>query len=207
GVHRPHHPQACPRLIPSAFASRAALLASLVVLALAGCTRSPEEADASVTVALENDIQTLDPAMLSDPYTSRVGWQMYGGLVGFEEGRPVPLIAESWEPSADLRTWTFRIRPGVYFHRSAHFGTPDSTRSVTADDVVYSYTRFARGIGSFVFADLLEGLGDYVAGTTDTVSGLVALDSLTFQVRLTRPDPSFIYRITSPYLGIMAREV
>jgi len=192
---------------PSHSGRKAVLVVGLLIFGSTGCERPGRDASAALVIALENDVQTLDPASLSDPYTSRVVWQMYEGLVGFEDGRPVPLLAASWQNSPDMRSWTFRIRPNVYFHRSGLFNTPDSTRSVTAADVVYSYTRFARGIGSFVFSDLVEGLPAYVSGSAETVSGLVAVDSLTFQVRLTRPDPSFIYRITSPYLGVMAREV
>ncbi|WP_026248635.1 ABC transporter substrate-binding protein [Streptomyces sp. LaPpAH-108] len=43
-----------------------------------------------------------------------------------------PRLATSWEPSADLKTWKFRIAKGAVFHD----GTP-----VTADDVVWSLKR------------------------------------------------------------------
>lgn len=40
-----------------------------------------------------------------------------GGLVDFDEkGEPKPAIAESWEPSADLKTWTFKLRRGAEYH-------------------------------------------------------------------------------------------
>ena len=37
------------------------------------------------------------------------------------DGRPVPLLAESWKTSTDLRTWTFRLRQGVNFHNGEPF--------------------------------------------------------------------------------------
>lgn len=43
-----------------------------------------------------------------------------------------PRLAASWEPSADLRTWRFKVAPGAVFHD----GTP-----VTADDIVWSLRR------------------------------------------------------------------
>jgi peptide/nickel transport system substrate-binding protein len=46
-----------------------------------------------------------------------------------------PRLAASWEPSRDLRTWTFRIAEGAVFHD----GTP-----VTAEDVVWSLQRLRR---------------------------------------------------------------
>jgi len=36
-------------------------------------------------------------------------------------GVPVPLLAERWAASPDLRVWTFRLRPGVKFHNGEPF--------------------------------------------------------------------------------------
>lgn len=48
------------------------------------------------------------------------------------EDNTAPRLAASWEPSKDLKTWTFKIAKGAVFHD----GTP-----VTADDVVWSLKR------------------------------------------------------------------
>ena len=162
----------------------------------------------NIVVPIENDIQTLDPSQLSDPYTSRIVWQIYQGLVGLSnEGKPIPVLAESWKSSNNFRKWTFRIRPNVYFHENEAFREERKTRSITSNDVLYSYTRFAKGFGSFIFSNLVVGLDDYLSGATNSISGFRATDKHTFEINLTRPDPSFIYRITSPYLCIMPREV
>src|SRR5262245_57899640 len=42
---------------------------------------------------------------------------------------PVPVLAESWESSADARTWTIHLRHGVKFHNG---------KELDADDVVFS---------------------------------------------------------------------
>ncbi len=41
----------------------------------------------------------------------------------------MPELAESWEASADVKTWVFKIRTGVEFHNG---------KTLTAEDVVYS---------------------------------------------------------------------
>jgi peptide/nickel transport system substrate-binding protein len=40
-----------------------------------------------------------------------------GGLVDFDDKmEPKPAIAESWEPSSDLKIWTFKLRRGAEYH-------------------------------------------------------------------------------------------
>jgi peptide/nickel transport system substrate-binding protein len=40
-----------------------------------------------------------------------------GGLVDFDDKmQPKPAVAESWEPSSDLKTWTFKLRRGAEYH-------------------------------------------------------------------------------------------
>jgi len=172
------------------------------------CSTTDDQKEFSIVIPSENDIQTLDPTILSDPYTSRIVWQIYEGLVGLDnEGKGIPLIAESWSSNENNTIWTFQIRPGVYFHKSKYFENQDSTRSVNAYDVLYSYNKYAKGFGSFVFSGLVQGFDSYLQNLSNTVSGFNVKDSTTFEVLLINSDPSFIYRITSPYMGIVPKEV
>lgn len=170
-----------------------------------GRQREPSHA---VTIPLEGDIQTLDPAALSDPTTSRVVWQIYEGLVGLNaENSVVPMLAESWNSPDGGRTWIFRVRANVLFHPNPAFAGEEQTRAVRAEDVVWSVERLARGFGSFVFGGLVQGFDEYVKGEAKHIKGLTATAENEITFALTRNDPSFLYRITSPYLGIMPREV
>src|SRR5918999_6428543 len=51
-----------------------------------------------------------------------------------EDGSPVPLLAESWEASDDVKQWRFKIRKGVTFHDG---------KEMTAEDVVATLKRHA----------------------------------------------------------------
>lgn len=44
-----------------------------------------------------------------------------------------PYLAESWEPSDDLKTWTFRLRQGVKWNNGDDF---------TSDDVIFNFKRW-----------------------------------------------------------------
>ena len=182
----------------------------LILLVFFGASCRPDRDRTDVhrlVIPAENDIQTISPLILSDPHTTRIVWQMYEGLLGLDEdGNPVPVIAESWEANDDFTEWTFHIRPDIYFHTSTLFDGPDHTRSVTARDVERSYESFAKGFGSFVFTEIVEGFDAFIQNETDDISGFEAVDEMTFRIHLTRPDPSFIYRITSPYLSVMPKE-
>lgn len=86
----------------------------------------------------------------SDPNLTTQGsdnWateQAYEQLVRPEDGtfavKPednIPTLATSWTFSPDARTWTFKLRQGVQFHKD--FG------EMTSDDVVYSFQRAMKG--------------------------------------------------------------
>ena len=75
-------------------------------------------------------VDSLDPGTHENGFTIAMthGYNGYMTEVG-ADGSLVGQLAESWEPSADVATWTFRLRQGVTYHNG---------REVTAEDVVAS---------------------------------------------------------------------
>jgi peptide/nickel transport system substrate-binding protein len=72
----------------------------------------------------------------------------------------VPRLAASWEPSADLRTWKFKIAKGAEFHD----GTP-----VTAEDVVWSLRRLRNTPSGAARLPGVKSAESITADGTDTV--------------------------------------
>ena len=89
-----------------------------------------------------------------------------------------PALAEFWRASRDGLTWTFTLRKGVRFHHG---------REVTADDVVFSFTRIldprlrSERRRSFL---PIKGARTFQEGRAKTVAGLVAVDPRTVQITL-----------------------
>src|SRR5262249_20586142 len=63
-------------------------------------------------------------------------------------------LAETWEGSADVRVWTFKLRQGVKWHNVP----PLNGRELVADDIKYCYEAYAKeGVQSFTFQEI-EGM-------------------------------------------------
>ena len=81
-----------------------------------------------------SNITSLDPAFAKDQRNIWVTNQLYNGLVELDDSLLVkPSIAKSWHISENGKTYTFKLRNDVYFHKHSLFGL-DSTRNVIAKD-------------------------------------------------------------------------
>ncbi|MBM3217443.1 MAG: ABC transporter substrate-binding protein [Candidatus Rokubacteria bacterium] len=151
---------------------------------------------------LRGDPVTLDPARIADAYGRSVAQQIFDGLVQFDQTLTVvPALAKHWKASRDGLTWTFTLRPDVKCHHG---------REVTADDVVYSFTRLLDPAVKSGAADLfssIRGAVDFQTGRAPTVSGLTALDRYTVQVVLSQATGSFVSAAAVGHAKIVPREV
>ncbi|MBL8289741.1 MAG: ABC transporter substrate-binding protein [Rubrivivax sp.] len=112
-----------PLLTPSR--RRAAAALATVLLAGAAFT-APATAQRKDSLVLA---MTLEPAPGLDPTAgaaSAIGevtlYNVYETLTKVNsDGHVTPLLAESYSPSADLKTWTFKLRRGIKFHNDEPF--------------------------------------------------------------------------------------
>jgi ABC-type transport system substrate-binding protein/DNA-binding SARP family transcriptional activator len=155
---------------------------------------------------LRLDVAELSECVCFDPldYPSLASWQLlglvYNGLVAYRRaggpagGALVGDLAQSVpRPSADGRTYVFRLRSGVHF---------SDGREVRASDVRASFERLFRidhsGLAPF-YAQIL-GADGCVAGRRCGLSRGIATDDRngTVTFHLGSADPDFLYKLALP---------
>jgi peptide/nickel transport system substrate-binding protein/oligopeptide transport system substrate-binding protein len=147
---------------------------------------------------------TLDPARSADSYSAGVIAQIYSPLVGLTSDlEPTPQLAESWTISRDGLRYIFELRPGVQFHNG---------REVTATDFVYSITRLFRepfrseGLAA-TYLDAIAGVPEFVAGTSESIAGIRALDRYRLEISLSRPYGSLLHALALDQTSAVPKEV
>lgn len=151
---------------------------------------------------LGNDPASLDPARINDVYGRSVAQQIFDGLVRFDQTLTVtPALAEFWRASRDGLIWTFTLRRGVRFHHG---------REVTADDVVFSFSRILdprlRSSAADSFMPI-QGARAFREGRAPTVTGLVAVDPHTLRVTLDQAFAPFVSVLALGHAKILPRDV
>ncbi len=93
------------------------------------------EGKSNLIFGRSGDSVGLDPVDESDFESLMVCAQILEPLAAFEPGTTniIPALAERWEASSDLLTWTFYLRRGVKFH--------DGT-DLNAEAVVFNFVRW-----------------------------------------------------------------
>jgi ABC-type transport system substrate-binding protein len=177
------------------------LIATVLFVACCGV----HGADTSKVLRIaSDDIDTLDPVQLQDKYSDDIASVIFEGLCEWDylgsPPKPVPRTAVAFPAmSADRKTWTVKIKPGIFFTDDPAFkGKP---RELVAQDYVYSIERYLdpnlRGGGEPQASDLIVGMKALVDAARKpgakmdydaTVDGLRALDKYTLQLKFNEPN-------------------
>jgi ABC-type transport system substrate-binding protein len=198
------------------------LVIAVACAALSAHAASWADTTKTLRVAMEVDVTGFDPAATQDLYSGTIEARIFDALYVWDYlSRPyrlVPSVAAAMpDISADGRTWTVRIKPGIYFATDPAFG--EKKRELIARDFVYSWKRVVDPRVHSPWVDLLEGkLVGLEAAITKAragarfdydaeIEGLKALDRYTLQFTLLKPDYSFLSYLSFPGLRAVAREV
>jgi ABC-type transport system substrate-binding protein len=200
-------------------------LACLILALAAGTAAAQGAAPKVLRYAFEVAETSFDPAKVNDLYSRTLTPHIFEAPYKFDHlARPLkikPLTADGMpEHSPDFRTWTVKIRPGIYFADDPAF--KGRKRELVAQDYVYAYKRFADPANkSPIWSGMAEekyiGLAALRQEALDgrkpfdydrEIEGIRALDRYTLQFRLEEPRPRFVESLAaSDLLGAVAREV
>jgi oligopeptide transport system substrate-binding protein len=146
--------------------------------------------DKTFTLRLLAEPETLDWNRAHTPIETFLLVNLMDGLVGLDQNlKPYPMLAQSWRTSADGKTYTFKLRPQVKWSDGV---------TLKAQDFVYSWRRLLTPATGASYASMLYsvvGAQEFNQGKDSDFSkvGLKALDDLTLQVKLLRPESQWIY--------------
>ncbi len=132
-------------------------------------------ASRTLTVAYTTDLEGINPYAHSTSTVYARWMHVAEALVWRDQtkGGWGPHLAERWE-NPDPNTWVFYLRKGVKFHDASE---------LTADDVVFSYTRLKEDKESKQLSVLLD------------VERIEATDRYTVRIRTKNPDAAFVSRL------------
>jgi peptide/nickel transport system substrate-binding protein len=101
-------------------------------------TVKPVHTSTTFTIGVVQDVDSTNPFTGISAAAYEIYQLQYDFLMGYAEKdySVVPRLATSWTPSADGKTWTYKVRPGVKWSDGVPF---------TAADVAYTFNRILKG--------------------------------------------------------------
>jgi oligopeptide transport system substrate-binding protein len=131
------------------------------------------------------EVQSLDPHKTHGAPEMNVLYDLFEGLLNLDnQGQIVPGVALRWHASADLKVWTFYLRPEARWSN----GDP-----VTAQDFVYSWRRLAdpatRSANASYLSEMQLVNSEAVIRGEKTLEalGIQAIEPHTLQLSLSQP--------------------
>jgi peptide/nickel transport system substrate-binding protein len=162
-------------------------IAGLVIAVAAGCAPAADDSgsgETSLTIALADDYNTLDPALASTAAGYSLLMSLYDRLVVLDaDGQIAPSLASEWEATPEVITFT--LRDDI---------TCSDGSEVTATQVAASLSRLADPETASPHRNRTFGTGDV------TVTGDDATGTVTVQNSL--PFNDMILGLTAPWAGI-----
>jgi peptide/nickel transport system substrate-binding protein len=165
------------------------IAALALVLAASGCgggaTNDAGGAGAPLVMARVKDAVVLDPSHATDGLSLNTTNEVMQNLVAFKPGSfdVVGDVAQKWSVSADGKTWTFDLRPGLVFSD----GTP-----LDAKAVKFNFDRWRLPThpahGNFAYSYYVVSFG----GLPGSIADVTARSATRVVIRLQRPLGPFL---------------
>lgn len=177
------------------------------VAALSGCQPDlPETVRSGLVYCSEGSPESFNPQLVTSGTTiDAISQQLYDRLLDIapDSGELTPGLAQSWQVSADGKTYRFKLRSNVQFHQTEYF-TPG--RPLNAQDVLFTFNRIMQTGHPFHY----QGGGNYPffqsVAWASLVNKVVAESDDSVRFELSRPDSSFLSNLATDFAAILSAE-
>ncbi|MFE3846067.1 ABC transporter substrate-binding protein [Thermoplasmatota archaeon] len=152
------------------------ILLIILLTSIAGCLNQNENNSTNIlNIGITDRIFGFYPFINSyDISTMEVNFNIYDGLVDFDENfRITPRLAKSWN-NPDQNTWRFSLRQNINFHNGNNF---------TSEDVKFSID-FIKQNNSNVLKDLIS-----------SISNVIIVDDYTVNIITNGPSPVLLNKL------------
>jgi peptide/nickel transport system substrate-binding protein len=170
------------------------LAAATVVLAAAGLAQAEDTPRRGGTIRMTApyaaSFGSLDPQVTPRAQDDIVGKAIHRTLYNWDtaQNKLVLELAKSVSVSEDGLTYTYKLRDDAFFHNG---------RKMTADDIIYSFTRImdgSKGYPGARYVRLIKGAVDVEKGQAKEISGLKKIDDFTLEMTITdRVEPGYYF--------------
>lgn len=172
-----------------------------ICVGISACFKPEVRSDKRLRFSIQDDVNTLDPALASDQISLEILPQMIETLYQFEYGKPIatqkliPLLAENlpvW--SKDKKAVSIQIRKHIYYNDVKPF--KGKKRELQAQDFIFAFQRLndpkVQSPGSWIFEDRLKSV--------------LAPDPYTLKFEFKEPCPQLLYLLAQSYTAPVPHE-
>lgn len=154
----------------------------------------------TLRTAFFTDVRSLDAATAFDTASAAIESLIYDRLVTYDaHGVIVPQLAESVDPSADGKRYTFTLRRGVLLHDGAELTADDVKRSIERS----LHVKTPCPVPSYY--ERIVGYAAYHDGKTASLEGVRVSGSHALTIDLTEPDATFLHVMALPIVAPLCK--
>ncbi|HTB41559.1 MAG TPA: ABC transporter substrate-binding protein, partial [Reyranella sp.] len=170
------------------------LAAAAVAIAAAGLAQAEDTPRRGGTIRMTApyaaSFGSLDPQVTPRAQDDIVGKALHRTLYNWDtaQNKLVLELAKSVSVSEDGLVYTYKLRDDAFFHNG---------RKMTADDIIYSFTRImdgSKGYPGARYVRLIKGAVDVEKAQAKEIAGLKKIDDFTLEMTITdRVEPGYYF--------------
>lgn len=180
------------------------LISVLILTSFTGCGSKNETSskEAKVLNLTTGAVKTMDSVKATDSESFNIAQNTQETLLVYNNDKPVPGAAESFEKSKDGKTYTFHLRDGLKW---------SDGKELTSKDYKYAWMRLidpnvASGYSFFLFG--VKNGENYFNGKAKAEDvGIKTPDDKTLVVELENPIPYFTQLVAFPALAPQRKDI